>query len=142
VCPQAAARLAIAKSHAQVPAKEVQNNLCESIIFTEGHTLYHTRYHTTHIDDDISLRNQHVKHFNNGSYMVSDHGSDPASDPQCDTKYQTSYHTGYQFITPSIRPHITPRPYHTEGQRLYHTAYQTTYHTKQLIIAPIAHQLP
>ena len=136
MCPQAVARLAIAKPHGQVPAEEVQNGLCESIIFTEGHTVYHTRYHTTHTGDAIFLGNQNVKHFNNRSYVVSDYGSDPA----CDTEYQTSYHTVYQFITPSIRPYITPRTYHTKGHRLYHTAYQTPYHTNQLSIAPTAYQ--
>jgi hypothetical protein len=104
--------------------------------------MYHTRYHTTHINDAIFLRNQKVKHFNNGSYVVSDHGSDPAYDTPCDTKYQTPYHTEYQFITPSIRLSIIPRTYHTKGQMLYHTEYQTPYHTNQLIIAPTAHQLP
>ncbi len=84
--------------------------------------MYHTRYHTTHIDDAIFLINQNVKHLNDGSYVVSDHGSDLACDTPCDTKYQTSYQTVYQFITPSTRPCITPRTYHTKGQRLYHTA--------------------
>lgn len=104
--------------------------------------MYHTRYHTTHIDDVIFLRTPNVTHFNHGSHVVSDHGSDPACDTPCDTTYQTSYHTVYQFITPSIRPYITPRTYHTKGQRLYHTAYQTPYHTNQVIIAPTAYQLP
>ena len=124
------------------PRRRGSNGLCESILFTEGHTVYHTRYHTTHINDAIFLRNPHVKYFNNGSYVVSDHGSDPARDTPCDTRYQTPYHTEYQFITPSIRPHITPRTYHTKGHRLYHTKYQTPYHTNQLIIAPTAYQLP